>query len=154
MNTVVKKLLNNLKKHKKVSIIIFIILILVVVITIILLNRPAKKEMTQEEQLTQYLEELGKEFYENFYYQQIGQDDEARKKFLAKLTENGIKVNLDSLSRYNEDENKEKLDAFVNKETGKSCHKENTKITIYPKEPYEKTDYTFEISLDCGFNNE
>ncbi len=97
------------------------------------------------------LKEMGKDFYENYYYDQTGKTQEERAKFLAKYASIGIKINLDNLGRYNSNINKEKIAEFVNSKTKESCNKENTKVIIYPKESYGKNDYTLEVELDCGF---
>ena len=38
---------------------------------------------------------MGKDFYENFYYEQVGSTDEERADFLSKYESIGIKINLD-----------------------------------------------------------
>ena len=105
----------------------------------------------QEKLLKDYLKEMGTDFYENLYYQQVGKDDEERKKFLNNFKDLGIKVSLDSLSRYKSSENKEKIDAFVNKSKNQDCDKNNTKVIIYPTDPYGQKDYRMELQLECGF---
>ena len=156
IKSIFNKMCELAKQNKKIVIACGIGLILIVAIVIIVIVNLDKteKEITQEEKLTQYLEDMGKDFYENFYYQQIGKDDESRKAFLEKYKKIGIKVNIDNLSRYKTEENKNKIEAFVNDETGEKCNRENTKITIYPKEPYSQTDYDIELKLDCGFEEE
>ena len=96
---------------------------------------------------------MGKDFYENFYYEQVGSTNEERANFLSKYESIGIKINLDNLSRYDNNKNADKLNEFVNKKTNKSCDKVNTKVTIYPKKPYNKTSYKIETQLDCGFSD-
>lgn len=109
------------------------------------------KKDNQKEELTTILKELGSEFYEEFYYDKVGNNLEERKNFLEKYKDIGIKINLDNLSRYNTEQNKEKIEQFVNKKTNQECDKESTMVIIYPNEPYEKNSYTEEIKLICGF---
>ena len=95
---------------------------------------------------------LYKDFYENFYYEQVGSTDEERADFLSKYESIGIKINLDNLSRYGENKNADEISKFVNQKTKKACDKTNTKVVIYPQKPYNKTSYKIETQLDCGFD--
>ena len=72
-----------------------------VVALVITINVTNSNKQTQEQKLEAKLEDLGKDFFENFYYPQVGSDDSSRATFLEKFSEIGIKVNLDNLSRYN-----------------------------------------------------
>ena len=78
---------------------------------------------------------------------------EERVEFVKKYGSIGIKVNLDNLSRYSGDGVAERVGQFKNDKTNEDCDKENTKVTIYPKEPYGKSDYTIEAVLVCGFDD-
>ena len=145
MGSVLKKL------NKKVCILIFvIILILVIAFFIININ---KKEISEEERLSNLLIKMSSEFYENFYYDQIGSTEEERINFVKKYETIGIKFNLDNLSRYNSDENNELIKEFINSNTNLECNRVNTKAIIYPVEPYSKKSYNIKIELDCGFDN-
>ena len=99
------------------------------------------------------LVEMGREFYEDFYYEQVGTSSDERTNLLSKFTDIGIKVDLDNLGRYKNGEFKEKISEFKNTKTDEKCNKTNTKVIIYPKSPYGKTDYTIKAELDCGFNS-
>lgn len=151
----VKELFNSMveyvKNNKKQVGIVAGIVLVVVVALVITINVTNSNKQTQEQKLEAKLEDLGKDFFENFYYPQVGSDDSSRATFLEKFSEIGIKVNLDNLSRYNGEGVEDKIAEFVNDETGKECDKENTKVTIYPKDPYGKGDYTIEVTLVCGF---
>lgn len=149
MKLKISRFIDKMKENKKRTAIIgvaaFVILALGVISVTFAFNN-------QEAILKDYLKDMGKEFYENLYYDQVEQKNETKKKeFLAKFSEIGIKISLDSLSRYNADKNKEKLDAFVNKKTNEHCDTENTKVIIYPQEPYGKSDYRMDVNLVCGF---
>lgn len=97
---------------------------------------------------------MGRDFYENYYYDKTGKNDDERKDFLKKFEKQGIKINLDNLGRYDSSTNKEKLKEFVNPTTEESCNYQNTKAIIYPKGNFGKTDYDIEVILDCGFDTE
>lgn len=145
------------KENKKVILIIGIIVVLLVALLVAFLVFGGNNTNKQEKTLTKYIDEMGRDFYENFYYEQIGKDDDARINFVQDFKDIGIKINLDNLSRYTtNDEEKDKKFAdmiaeFKNKKTNTECNKENTRIIIYPTSPYHKTDYNVEINLDCGF---
>ncbi len=100
------------------------------------------------------LEVMGKDFYENFYYDQLKSSDEERSEFLSKFQSQGIKINLSNLVRSNKEVNEEKAKEFVNPKTKEPCDMENTKVIIYPKSPYGKKDYTIEVDLVCGLEDD
>ena len=110
------------------------------------------KKGGQEASLSKSLESMGKDFYENFYYTQVGSTDEERANFLSKYESIGIKINLDNLSRYDNNKNSDKINKFVNNKTNKACDKTNTRVIVYPQKPYNKTSYKIETQLDCGFD--
>ena len=103
---------------------------------------PSKKAKLETE-----LKEMGKDFYENFYYDLVVNSNGVDS--IKKFENTGIKVDLDNLSRQN-NENKEKVNDFKN-DKNEDCNKTNTKVTIYPKDPYGKTNYEIQVQLDCGF---
>jgi len=108
--------------------------------------------------LKESLKEMATDFYENFYYNQVGQlenDEVDKTKFLEEFKSVGIKISLKNLEEYDDGKYVEEIAKFVNSKTKKPCNKYNTRATIYPKEPYGKTDYEIEINLECeaGTNN-
>lgn len=135
----------NFFKDKKV---IRIIVGIVVVIGLICLFVFAFQNFKKVD-LNKSLMNMGKDFYENFYYNQIGKDTNEKKEFLKKYESIGIKVSLDNLERYDSGKNKEEVAKFKNSKTGKECDKINTMVVIYPQDPYEKTSYHIESILSC-----
>lgn len=103
--------------------------------------------------LSKELETVGRDFYENMYYDHIvaNKSDEEVKDFFSRFMEIGIKVDLDNLARFDAEKYPNLADGFVNKKTKEPCHTVNTKVIIYPFEPFGKGDYTIESELDCGF---
>lgn len=149
MKEKVKSMIEELKKDKKKSLILgvgTIIIIALIILLVLFLSGDSK-----EASLKKYMEEMGTAFYEELYYEQIGKNDEERAKFLKNFADIGIKINLDGLSRYKTEENKEKLDSFKNPKTNEECNKQDSKVVIYPEEPYGKKDYRLEVILECGF---
>lgn len=149
-----KKTINNIKKYleknKKQSILIgsisLLLLIAVVIILIVCLTTGKEKKLIKN------IEDMGRDFYENLYYEQVGKNEEERAAFLKDFVDIGLKINLDGLSRYKTEENQEKINEFVNPKTKEACDKENSKVIIYPKEPFGKSDYQIEVNLECGFD--
>ena len=139
-----EKLKNFFKNRKQRTFIISAIIVLILIIVIVLFLTNSKKV-----DLEKSLENMGKDFYENFYYKQIGKDDNEKKEFLKKYETMGIKVSLDNLERYDSGKNKDEVAKFKNEKTGKECDKTNTLVIIYPQEPYEKTSYRIESILSC-----
>lgn len=142
-----KKVITRLNR-KNCFIAITTLILIIAIILIIIFN--SKK--SEEDKLNDMLKELGVNFYENFYYDQVGTNDTERKEFVKKYETIGIKVNLDNLSRLNSDESKKMVDKFVNSKTKKECDKSNTRVIIYPKTPYEKDSYDIKTELVCGFD--
>lgn len=142
-----------MKKNKKLVIQILIILISLILVALII-NLVLQPKTYSKKYLTNELTEMGEKFYTTFYYDQIstGKNYAEVKTYLAKYKDIGIKVSLTDLSQYNSTENDEKIEKFKN-ENGEQCNWENTKVIIYPKDPYTKTDYTTEAILDCNFEN-
>ena len=128
---------------KKLGIIIGVVAAIVVIVVAALFAFGKSKD----EKLAATLEEMGRDWYENFYYD--GFEEEKRADILSRFKDIGIKVDIDNLSRYNTEANAEKLKDFkMDEENG--CDKTETKVIIKPQDPYGKTDYTIETKLVCG----
>lgn len=125
--------------------------ILIVVILVVLLVVFGKK--SNEKELESSLNKMGASFYENFYYEQIGSSADDRTSLLSKFSTIGIKIDLENLGRYNDGEFKKDIKEFKNSLTGEKCNQTKTKVIIYPKSPYGKTDYKIETELSCGFKD-
>lgn len=141
------------KKNDNNGKIKFIIIAVVVVLAAVIVGILVSRGGSNEKTLDASLKEMGKNFYENFYYEQVGSSADERTSLLSKFTTVGIKVDLDNLGRYNDGEFKEEISKFKNNKTNDKCNKTNTRVVIYPKSPYGKTDYTIKTELDCGFND-
>lgn len=137
-----EKVLDFIKKYY----IVIIVLVLILIVSLIIAVND-----NQKEKLTSTLKDMGIDFYENFYYQKVGETGEEKTDFLKKYESTGIKVSLDNLSKYNSDINKELLKEFINKKTKESCDKNDSQVIIYPKSPFGKNDYEISIILACGF---
>lgn len=145
-----EKIKDFIKNKKNIVIISSVILLIIVAGTLtIFISHGFKnggKKLSEEETLKLYLEEFGRDFYEQKYQPYMSKD------ILGKFTDLGIKFNLDGLLRVNADQNAEKVSAFVNSKTKEECDKENSMAIIYPQEPYGEKDYRIEVVLSCGFD--
>lgn len=130
----------NNNKFKIIVACIFVVVIFAIFIPVSLSVNSKEQKFNDE------LKKIASDFYENTYYNQIGNDDGTRLAFLTKYKSTGIKIDLENLSRTTNNAN-EVLKKF------NGCNKENTKVIIYPVEPFNQKDYTVEIELDCGFSN-
>lgn len=150
------KLKELLKNKKVVGIVGGIIALIVIVLLVVFLILPniGKSEAKVQKDFEGMLREMGKDFYENYYYDNLAKTDEERKDFLKRYQSVGIKIDLENLGRYNSNANKDKVAEFVNPNTNEACDAKNTKVVIYPKDNYGKTEYDMEIELDCGFETE
>lgn len=150
----VKEFLKYNKKGILIGLLVFTIIFVAIILVLVFSNNSKKEEQQKEEdKLNGYLNELGKSFYEDYYYDAVeSKNEDAKREFLLKFSEIGIKVNLDNLSRYNGDGVEEKVKEFKNEAKNEDCNDKDTKVIIYPKEPYGKTDYEIEAVLECGFD--
>lgn len=139
-------------KTRMIQIIALAVGLIIIFAVILFLTRGLGVSL--EDKLSNSLTKMGEEFYTDFYYTEISKNksDDEVSEFLSKFKDVGIKVNLDNLSRYNEEKNKETIETFKN-EKGTKCNTTSTRAIIYPASPYGKNDYTIKVELDCGFES-
>lgn len=137
--------------RKKLIASVVLISIIVVALFLILGNIES-----QEVTLNKRLNEVGVEFYEEFYYDQIvlGKNEAEVEEFLGSFKDIGIKVDLENLERFNESKYGNLASEFYNKKDKTDCDKRNTRVIIYPSSPYGKNDYIIQTELSCGFSEE
>lgn len=140
--------------NKKIFIVSGVALLLVVIIIFGAVFLFGNNSLSTKGKYENILREMGKDFYENYYYERTGKSDEERKEFLSKYSTTGIKIDLENLARYNGESNKEKVADLVNPDNKNVCDAKNTRVIIIPKEGYKKTDYEIKLELDCGFEEE
>lgn len=110
---------------------------------------------TNEEQLKEKLKEIGKSYYEDYYYVVIKKDEAEKKEVLQKYSDIGVHIDLDNLTRANEGKYKQDIEElFINSKTNETCDRSKTKVHFYPESPYEKGSYRMEIELVCGFEED
>lgn len=140
---------NNKKSIKRTLILLFVDIIILCLLVFGVIKVVNTMNTVKKDELTLYLEDMGKEFYEDFYYEQLGSTLKEKENFLSMYEEIGIKISLDTLSKYKGNKFKDIIDKFINKETNIACDRTTTKVIIYPTSPYEKDSYKIETEIDC-----
>lgn len=147
-----KKVLEFIKTNKRMIIIIGGVAIGLVIFILGLLMLFGQNN--KEKELKSLLEEMGKDFYENYFYDGLNKTEEEKINFLKGYSDKGLKVTLESFNRFNSKVNESKLKEFVNPDTNKPCNQDESIVTIYPKSNYGKKDYDVKVTLVCGFKSE
>ncbi len=131
-------------KRNIIIAVIILVIINIVVGAILIYNNPKNK-------ITRSMKNMGNDFYTNYFYDTLkeGRSDKELSEVLARYKDTGIKINLRNLSQFDKGKYKKEIDTF--KSNKKECSKNNTRVVIYPKSPYKKSDYKIKIELDCGF---
>ena len=128
------------------------LVVTICMVSLLALSGCGKK--SNEKELTQNLEKLGRSFYEEFYYvhqeEALKQQEKSLSEFLSQYAEIGIKADLENISKTSVAD-KKLVDSMVNSETNEKCDVKNSSVTFYPKAPYGKTDYEVKVELECGF---
>ena len=150
MKELLRKMFNSKNKKRSIGIICGVVALIVVIVLVLIFNPFGGKNKKIEKQLTARLEELGKNFYENYYYNQLGKDDDAKKEFVKGYAHGGIKIDLANIARTNTTE-ADKIIAEFKNANGDACDTSESKVIIYPKEPYGSKDYTIKVHLECNF---
>lgn len=115
--------------------------VIAILIVIIIFINIYKEKSVSPTTISQNLETIGQDFYENHYYSDM---DDEQKKLLTEFKDQGIVIdltNLEVITTLNEE--------LKNNLIKNECNFDETKIVIYPKEPYGKKDYNLKIELSC-----
>jgi hypothetical protein len=124
-----------MKDKKNLMVLVGIVaLAIVIVVSIIIFGKISNESKKENE-----MKNLGKAFYEEVYYKQLVESDIEVKDFLSRFKENGIKFDLKTLVGYKDD----------NKELFDKCNLDDSKVTIYPSDPYKQDSYKMELTLSC-----
>ena len=139
-----------------------VVAIAAIVVGIICISKSFAKPQSNEEQLKQNLEKLGRSFYEDFYYpHQVsyietnnsklkkGETKLTLESHFSKLSKSGIVVDLENISKYSKID-KDLVESMKNSQTDEKCDTKNTKVTIKPASPYSNKDYSIEVTIACG----
>ena len=138
-----------MKKRKTVIPIILLIIFIVILgfLSVVFFNNMKKQSSSN---FTSDLTKMGETIYKDYYYEitKVDKSDEQLKAYLKKFEQIGLSFNLVELSKYS-DENRNKISEFLK---NNKCSNENTRVIIYPKDPYTKNDFNLEVKLDCEDN--
>ena len=158
-----------IKNHKKIAIGTGAVLVVVIVALVLI---PSFSLNKTEKEMKKQLNDIGVTFYEDFYYKSAGNgDEEKRKEFLGRFSDIGIKVSLENLLRYyvttdkykdleladteaNVTDRVEALKKAWFEKKDYNCDGDNTKVIIYPQDPFGEKDYKIELVTVCGFKDE
>ena len=135
--------------NKKIGKIIAIIILIILVIILGYLSYNYFIGLTPTQKLERKLETMTKSFYNDYYYDLIVQNEgskEGATKYLSKYSKSGLKISLDSLKTYYEN------NGGINYTMFADCDENKTIVTIYPKKPYKKYNYKLDIKLSCKKN--
>lgn len=134
--------------NKRYIILSVIVLSIILLISgIILFNNIRKNK--EEDKLYNQLNSVVKDYYKDYYYNTLGDNEDIRKSNAEKLKHVGIKITLYDLSNYKSN-NEDILSLFKNAQTKADCDYNKTTITIYPIEPYGREDIKIDSNLVCG----
>lgn len=129
------------KKDKRFDKKYMIILIVIFVLVVLILFLSKKPRLESD------FKHLGKDFYSGYYYKQISKSKTEKevKSFLDDFKEIGIKVSLANIETYNGKGNEK----IIKKLKSAKCDENKSVVTIYPKKPYGKNDFTVKVKLSC-----
>lgn len=146
-----KDIIEKLKKDKKTLIIGVVALLAIIALVVILLVLPKDNGKGNNNggnndgngnssvDLEKNLTEAGKNFYETQYY--VGLEDPTT---LANFKDTGLNISITNLEVILP------LDEATKKElTNKECDLDETKIIIYPKDPYGVENHEIKVELSC-----
>jgi len=97
---------------------------------------------------------IGKDFYENTYYQTIVEYNNTNNvNLFEERVETGFRFSFAVLAR-TDDEYETIISEFHNDQTKEACDLQSSIVVIYPAAPYGKKDYSIGVTLVCGFSEE
>ena len=139
--------------NKTVKTILTIITFVIICVLIVLVTKSLRdKQRREEDKLYNTLNTVVKDFYRDYYYNVVlGNDDGTRKLNAETYKVTGISYTLDEIAKYKIGEENTILDQFKNYKTNLPCDYKNTKVIIYPHEPFGSEDIRIESNIVCGF---
>lgn len=129
--------MQNVKSSNKI--IIFGLLALVIVVALIISYFFVFNKKTVEVSIEDSLVSVGKDFYENYYYDLIDNKED-----LNIFAEIGLNFNLANI-----DQTINLDDKVKRKFEKEKCDFAETRVLIYPEKPFNNKDYTIKVILSC-----
>lgn len=147
---------NGKSLNKKKEIYIYIgtigIVFIVLAIMISFITSKTNKPKSESEKVINYIESLGKDFYETYYYPQLSKLKENNmiegsiEEYLHNFEKTGIPVSLNRIMELHV-----KTEESIDKELEKfDCNYDETKFVIYPQSPYDKNSYKITPYIVCN----
>lgn len=127
-------------KKKNVIIVLLIFLLTAIAFGIIIL---VNTNTFNETIVKSDLKKLTKSFY-GYYYDDNDKDEDI-KTFLAQFKGTGLSITLGDLEIYLEARTGKKIEY----KSLEKCDRANTKVIIYPKEPFNKSAIDLKYELNC-----
>lgn len=144
----------NKKKQRRKQFPVQRIIILIIILNFILITIALVVSFifTPENLTKSKLDNLAKDYYENYLYQNIINSDSFKEKNDLKITFEKYEtiglssVTLRELFLYKDHPDQETIDYIK-----EYCDDNKTNVTFYPKPPYEKNSYEMEFFYSCNF---
>ncbi len=125
---------------KKVFAIIGIVLLVLIIGFIIIMN------VSKGSRAKLRVKNMANSFYKYYYEDNSDKSDKDKiKVFLSNYADSGLTIKLGDMETYIDTHKVENYKIL------EKCDKNKTKVTIYPKAPYDKTDYDVKIKMSCNF---
>lgn len=147
-----RKIFTNKIKEMFIYIGIVIIVFIIFSVVIIFMKNGTNKPKSESEQVIKYMTNLGKDFYETYYYPQLSKLKENNmiegsiEEYLYNFEKTGISVSLNKVI-----ELQFKTEEAIDKELKKfDCDYDKTKFLIYPQSPYEKKSHKITPYIVCN----
>lgn len=125
-------------KNKRYIILISILLIIIGGIIILVNSKIGREALAKRD-----IRKITSTFY-NYYYDENNYDNNV-KEFLKEYTSSGLNISLGDMEVYIES----KSNGGTIYKSLEKCDRANTKIIIYPKSPFGKSDYDLDFKLKC-----
>lgn len=128
-----------MKKQRRI-LIVGIVFLVIVILGILVLTRT---DMFKDYLIKRDLRKTANTFY-SLYYDENNKDNNI-KEFLSGFNKSGLTISLKDMQIIIE----QKTNGGTLYSTLEKCDIENTKVIIYPKEPYTKNDIDIKFELSC-----
>ena len=125
-------------KNKKYIFLIVLLLIIIGGILFLVNSKIGREALAKRD-----IRKLTTTFYE-YYYDENNYDNNV-KEFLKKYTSSGLNITLGDMEVYIED----KSNGGTKYKSLEKCDRAKSKVIIYPKNPFSKTDYDLKFDLVC-----
>lgn len=143
--------LNN--KQKKIILYSGLGIVLIVIVLIFVLFNNKEEKLSNKDKVQKYLEDKVSNYFEESYYDQMDSLTGDIKSFLSNFKKEGITVSVEVMIQQRIISETEAEKELVNKDTKEKCDYNQTRVIIYPEEPYKKDSYKLETKLYCGFED-